>query len=62
MYFILMYRFSPGNCSSNNMMINCLNSHQFGVKCVWDNKKSVCLPLSDIPTISSTLDFESTYR
>lgn len=57
-----VFRFSPGNCSSNNMITNCLNSHNFGIKCVWDNEKAICLPLSEIPASSPSLDFESTYR
>lgn len=58
----LLSRFSPGNCSSNNMMTNCLNSHHFGVKCVWDNEKGICLPFSDMPPDAPSIDFESTYR
>lgn len=56
-------RFSPGNCSSNNMITNCLNSRHFGVKCVWDNEKAICLSFSEIPvTAASNIAFESTYR
>lgn len=58
----LNIRFSPGNCSSNNMVTNCLNSRHFGVKCVWDNEKGICLPFSEIPTITPNIDFESSYR
>jgi len=61
-YFFFALRFSPGNCSSNNMITNCLNSHHFGVKCVWDNEKAICLPFSEIPVIPPSIDFESTYR
>jgi len=58
----ILFRFSPGNCSSNNMITNCLNSRHFGVKCVWDNEKAICLPFSEIPAIPPSIDFESTYR
>lgn len=44
------------------MMTSCLNSHHFGVKCVWDNEKGICLPFSDMPPDAPSIDFESTYR
>lgn len=61
-FFLYIIRFSPGNCSSNNMITNCLNSHHFGIKCVWDNEKAICLPLSEILPTTLSIDFESTYR
>lgn len=43
------------------MVTNCLNSRHFGVKCVWDNEKGICLPFSEIPATTPTIDFELTY-
>jgi hypothetical protein len=29
---------------------------------MWDNEKGICLPFSEIPPTTPSLDFEMTYR
>uniref|UniRef100_A0ABD2XI47 Attractin-like protein 1 n=1 Tax=Trichogramma kaykai TaxID=54128 RepID=A0ABD2XI47_9HYME len=43
-----MLKYTPGSCDQMQNYSQCLNA-RVGVKCVWDKRQSVCLPISRVP-------------